>query len=211
MHIIGPGITLCTGDIPKVLKPTQTFQEDSSKAGIPENDTPGAPAYTLDEFMRMLVSSKHLILASPVFKAMLSKKFQEGNTLCSTGHLEISLLDDNPDAFSILLSIIHGKIRNVPREVSLRTLSQISILVDKYELHEVAETFSDGWLNTLRPFVPRRLTENMSAWLNISWVFCQKEHFTVLTKIVEEQMEESWFEYLEEDLVIPGDIIGMAC
>lgn len=38
----------------------------------------------------MLVSAKHLMLASPVFKAMFKHSFLEGETLRSTGKVEVS-------------------------------------------------------------------------------------------------------------------------
>jgi hypothetical protein len=57
--------------------------------------------------IRMLVSSRHLMLVSPVFKAMLQhSNFKEGNELQTNGKVEVPLPDDDPDAFKILLDII---------------------------------------------------------------------------------------------------------
>jgi hypothetical protein len=57
--------------------------------------------------IRMLVSSRHLMLASPVFKAMLQhSNFKEGQELHVNGKVEIPLPDDDPEAFKILLDII---------------------------------------------------------------------------------------------------------
>jgi BTB/POZ domain len=86
--------------------------------------------------IQMRVSSGHLILVSPVFKRLLKGGFAECHTLTSAGTAEICLPDDNPEAMQILLNIIHGHTRKVPREIKFDTLTQISILIDKYSLHE---------------------------------------------------------------------------
>lgn len=65
------------------------------------------PKSEREKEIRMLVSSRHLMLASPVFKAMLQhSNFKEGEELHSTGKVSIPLPDDDPDAFKILLDII---------------------------------------------------------------------------------------------------------
>jgi hypothetical protein len=57
--------------------------------------------------IRMLVSSRHLMLASPVFKAMLQySNFKEGEELHANGRAEVPMPDDDPVAFKILLDII---------------------------------------------------------------------------------------------------------
>ncbi|TGO58804.1 hypothetical protein BCON_0051g00440 [Botryotinia convoluta] len=71
----------------------------------------------------MLVSSKHLILASPVFDAMVGDaRFEEGAELLACGKVEIKLLDDDPDAFAIVANIIHhrNKMLSVIRKSSNR-------------------------------------------------------------------------------------------
>jgi hypothetical protein len=61
--------------------------------------------------VHMRVSSKHLIMVSPVFKAMLQRdNFREGQQLGNTGSVEIPLPDDDSDAFLIILDIVHGMV-----------------------------------------------------------------------------------------------------
>ena len=43
-------------------------------------------------------------------------------------------LNDDPDVLTVLLYLVHGQFRKVPREVDLGTLTNLAILVDKYEL-----------------------------------------------------------------------------
>ena len=85
------------------------------------------------------LSSKHLTLASAVFKKMLEARFKKELKLISKGYVEIALPEDNATAFLILLNLIHGRMRKVPRNIDSRTLSEIVILVDRYELLEITE------------------------------------------------------------------------
>lgn len=91
--------------------------------------------------IRMRVSLQHLILASPVFQTMLDEPFKEG-TVCESGRQIITRTWD-AEAMTIILNIIHGRHREVPRSLSLETLAKFAIVVDYYEFHEVVELFVD--------------------------------------------------------------------
>lgn len=95
----------------------------------------------------MLVSSKHMSLASPVFKAMLTHPFQEVDALRNHGKVDIQLPEDDPVVFTIILDIIHGRGKRVPRVVPLPLLSRIAAAVDKYQLQEPGAVFADTWLS----------------------------------------------------------------
>ena len=131
----------------------------------------------------MRVSSKHMILASAVFKVMLSHKFKEGVTLQTQGVLKLPLLGDDPAALLIMLNIIHGHTRKVPRQVDLYTLTQIAILVDKYAIHEAVEVFSEIWIEDLNVDIPTAFTKDIVPWLCISWVFKRSIEFEKMTHI----------------------------
>lgn len=82
---------------------TDDFASSNTLVQYPICDPKSEP----EKEIRMLVSSRHLMLASPVFKAMLQhSNFKEGDELHSTGSVEVPLPDDDPDAFKILLDII---------------------------------------------------------------------------------------------------------
>jgi hypothetical protein len=59
--------------------------------------------------------------------------FKEGDALRSNGSVEIPFPEDNPDAFLILLKIIHGMTRQVPHDMDFEMMNEIAILVDKYQ------------------------------------------------------------------------------
>jgi hypothetical protein len=189
-----------------------TYENQDDENTEDDRDTgkalkPTEELYPAEE-IRMRVSSKHMKLASAVFKAMLREdNFKEGLELGSTGKAEISLPDDDPDAFAILLNIIHGRTRQVPRDVDLDLLSRISTLVDKYQLHEVVEIMSDRWISLLVSNIPEEFTDDLQAWLSISWVFEKPRIFREVTKIAERQSRGRVGED-RDDIPIPDRVLG---
>lgn len=158
------------------------------------------------ELIRIRASSKHLTLASPVFKVMLHANFREGLEFRDKGHAELRLLDDDPDAFLIVLNLIHGHIRKVPREIDLPMLTEIAIIADKYEVLESTEMLFEHWFQNLEETVPVTLNDDLLPWMCISWVFKKPDIFKRLTKIA--QLESKGF--LDEKLLpIPESILSM--
>lgn len=163
------------------------------------------------EEIHMLVSSKHLMLASPVFRAMLQhKNFKEGDTLAKTGRVEVQLPDDNHIALQIMLNLIHGRLKQVPRQVSLEVMTELSILVDKYETLEVFDLILDVWIQPLLSEMPTKFSACVLPWLSIAWVFQLSALFTDLTKILQHEGNGLNSEEQGHDLPIPSRIFG-AC
>ncbi|KAH6674274.1 hypothetical protein B0J14DRAFT_617053 [Halenospora varia] len=160
--------------------------------------------------VRIQVSSKHLTLASPVFKAMLKHSFREGAGLREFGCVQIPLPEDDPDAFSILMSIIHAKNQAVPRQMSLPLLTTIAILVDKYELHESTDLFANTWIDALKTSMPETFCKQLISWICITWVFRRPAEFTWASFVAIKQSTGVGFETVYEDfdtLPIPEEII----
>lgn len=185
------------------LSPVQSSNTSEQSKEMPE------------DAVHMLVSSKSLILASPVFKAMLRKDtFQEGTQLHSTGQLLLPLPDDNPAAMRILLNVLHFRSAQVPRKVSFSMLTHLSILIDKYQMLEAVQTFADCWIidDEITNSLPTSFaSSNLLPWLTISWVFNLPDKFKQLTKI---SIQESNYKIREgihdgHDLPIPDIVIGM--
>ncbi|KAF5547485.1 hypothetical protein FNAPI_8514 [Fusarium napiforme] len=111
----------------KKMKSLQPYREDGSPNEL--------------EFR---VSTKHLCIASPVFRKMIQGNFQESQPN-ENGLLTIRTSDWNAQALLVLLDIIHGHHRQVPRDPDLDTIAQIGFLVDYYDCLEVVEIFFDRW------------------------------------------------------------------
>jgi hypothetical protein len=182
--------------------------EGAQDAGENENEP---------KHVNMLVSSKHMMLASPVFEAMLKNQYKEGRMLASKGTVDIALPDDDPDAFVVLLNIIHGRPKKVPRQIDLALMTKISILVDKYQMHEVVGVFSDMWIEVLKADVPKvttalvppkLLTTDVLLWLCISWVFENDAVFKEVTELLMRTGDSELDQELLNELPIPEAVIS---
>ncbi len=168
-----------------------------------------------DTTVHMLVSSKHMMLASPVFKAMLqTSTFEEGRKLNAAGKVEVPLPEDNPTAFEVVLNIIHGRNKLVPRVLSLELLTSVSLLVDKYQMAEAVECFSDTWIRALIGDLPQAYpsqtgSDKVLLWLHLSWVFENDEVFTKMTGLLERGCNAYLPLFMDDHLLIPNPIFGM--
>lgn len=160
----------------------------------------------------MLVSSEKVMFASPVFKAMLKHTWKEGSTLARKGKVSIPLPDDDPVCFGVLMDIVHGNSEQVPREVSLRFMVAIAILVDKYRLQAAVSRYTDLWMEALNEAIPKTFTPELMLWLCVSWVFRRPVEFVHATKIAERESTgqdlDTFSQELNEELPIPDRIIS---
>jgi hypothetical protein len=154
---------------------------------------------------RFRVSSRHLILASPHFKRMLESGFKEGHTLMSNGTVELNESDWDPQAVLILMDVIHGRTRKVPRTVTLEMLAKLAVLADYYECHEIVEVWVELWIHALKVSIPKRFCRDLVLWICISWVFRQPEQFREATATALRQSKEP---IPKMSLPIPEGIIG---
>ncbi|KAF4338325.1 dynamin family [Fusarium beomiforme] len=92
--------------------------------------------------IQMLVSGKHLELASSYFKKMFSGPFMEGKADHS-GLRRVTASNWDPEAFNIVLTIMHGYHRDVPRSLGLEMLAKLAMIVDYYDCHEIIELYAD--------------------------------------------------------------------
>jgi hypothetical protein len=157
----------------------------SAKRGCPDDWLQTAEASTSERpnsQIRFRVSARHLTLASPFFERSLKRGWCEGETLYSSGHVEISVLDCDPEALLILLKIIHCQPRSVPRRIGLDLLTKLAVLVDYYKCHEAVDVFSDLWIDYLRKGIPDTYSDDLIRWIWISWVFRKGDLFKMATR-----------------------------
>lgn len=166
------------------------------------------------EKVQMRASSKHLILASPIFRTSLgSDTYPEGQTLQNEGNLVVPLPDDDPDAMIILLNIIHGLSSKVPRRVDLNMLTKLAVAVNHRHMHEAVGLWSDTWIENLKrdEGLPSSYTpEILLSWLFIFWVFRKHEDFRNMSQILERESDDSLENEVETvyvDPYIPASII----
>jgi hypothetical protein len=136
-----------------------------------------------------------------------STTFSEGCDLQSKGTVVIPLSDDS-EALIILMYIVHGIMRKVPRSITLDTLTELACLTDYYQLHEAVEFVSDTWIASLKQKAfPKSLGPAVIPWLFISWVFRKRDEFKKITCILENESDDRWVENVDKDLIIPDSIV----
>ncbi|KAJ5041072.1 uncharacterized protein L3040_005626 [Drepanopeziza brunnea f. sp. 'multigermtubi'] len=155
----------------------------------------------------MRVSSKHLGLASPVFKSMFSEGMFEGEKLM-VGEETVVAMDGDAQVWEVLMNVVHGRIRMVPVQVTLEMLDGLAILVDKYQMLEVVEMFVKSWMPQLKTSIPRSLTPELLSWLRIAWVFRLPREFKHGTRIAQlEANGRLGYEGDERPLPLPDHIL----
>ncbi|KAK4196094.1 hypothetical protein QBC40DRAFT_342952 [Triangularia verruculosa] len=121
----------------------------------------------LSESATFLVSSRHLILASPMFKAMLTGVWEEGDK--NNGTAEVGAEDWDTEALVIVMNVLHSHYRQVPKKVSLEMLAKIAIIVDYYQIHEALQIIASLWINALKKSLPDSPGRDVTLWILVSW------------------------------------------
>ena len=137
----------------------QDFSNDSSQHSEESIDRETVHREILDEdgdilikaaSLELLVSSKILTLASPVFKAMLGYRFKEGSTARSAEHpLELPLPDDNPEALALLCHTLHFSVRPESMKPDIAMQFELAFVADKYDCIASIHAFSEQWLRAV--------------------------------------------------------------
>ncbi|KAK1830933.1 hypothetical protein QBC39DRAFT_260074 [Podospora conica] len=163
-----PGAPFATSMSPGAMDPPQ-----DDLASEPMDSTPHT----------FLVSSRHLILASPVFKKMLTgSDWSEANKV--EGQFRVDASEWDPAAFAIVLNLVHGWHRRTPKSVTLETLANIAAIVDYYEFYEAVEVACSSWVSTLRVSepIPEEPGRKLYLWMLNAWVFGLDDIFKSTTK-----------------------------
>lgn len=145
---------------------------------------------TSTEGFSLLVSSKILSVASPVFAAMFSPHFREGCSLAtSSAPITIDLLEDAPAALENICNVLHFKHDLVTEEMYFHELLEIAIVADKYDLVKSLGPWRDKWLNIVLPEYRSRDGGGWQREIFLMYVFGQASEFRSYTS-----MEITWSE-----------------
>lgn len=140
------------------------------------------------DVVRMRVSSKHLTFASKVFRAMLQGSWSETSSSSSSrgSPRQITTSDWDAKALAIVLDTIHGRFRQVPKDINLFLLARIATIVDYYQCYESMEPISNSWLS--RDSMQREGMHSYSEYsllrLYVAWVFENDIIFTAVARRV---------------------------
>ena len=133
-----------------------------------------------DDVKSLRVSSKVLILASPVFKGVFSPNFSEGSDLLNaTTSCEIKLPEDDTEAMTVICYALHHR-RITPHDLHFELLEKVAFLCDKYDLADVLTPWSGLWLQ--RWEFEGKGFEHWSKMMCISCVFANQRMFYLSTE-----------------------------
>jgi hypothetical protein len=152
---------------------------------LPASDVLSAIAHTSnsrENEIKMMMSSRHLKLASTYFRNMLDGPWKEA---CTSNQSNNSIIANEWDeqAFVIVMDIIHGHNRDVPKNINLELLCKIAVIVDYYGCHEAIEPFVELWLLVLDKEAPQVYGRRCILWICISWVFSRDQTFNSMTNL----------------------------
>lgn len=154
--------------------------------------------------MTFRVSSRHLTLASPVFKAALTGGWKEG-IKAQNDCLEIGAEDWDVDAMLIAMNIVHCRPSQVPLTLGLEKVAKLAVLVDYYQFHDAFYSHKRHWIPALEESIPQSFNKELMLWMCIAWVFDDGKIFTDSTRVAV-QHHTGHLRSLE--LPIPSTIIG---
>ncbi|KAG5942528.1 hypothetical protein E4U59_001070 [Claviceps monticola] len=147
------------------------------------------------EEVKFRLSSRHLALASPVFKTMfdgLWKEIAKSSGWSDNGcpvRYELIAAEWDDELFLMLMNIIHGRNILVPLSVDLTTLMKFSVLVEYYQCQEVTLFVVGHWIKEVSNSLPKEYGRDCVAWMFVSWVFSCSEFFGQMTQLAIEGSE----------------------
>lgn len=172
---------------------TAPAETSSAMQYTPPPIAPEEPGEPEEHSIHYHVSSRHLMLASSTFKRMLAQDgFAESVRNEADGFYHIAASDWDPEAFLMVLQIVHGRNKQVPREITLEMLAKIAVLEDYYNFGEALDVFIEVWVRSFPvACLPPAYCRDLVLWIWVAWVFDIEQHFTRTTAIAIEQSTES--------------------
>lgn len=167
----------------------------------------GKPVFS-DEYTYQ-VSSRHLILASPFFRAALTKGWKETHILGTHGSVTFTVYDWDDQALMIFLNIIHGQHRDLPWKIGLELLAKVTVIADYYQCIDAIQFMALSWYAFLKPTCSDLVRpKDIVLWLWVSWVLRLPEQFRKVGAMAKDQLGERMDSL---GLPIPRRILGEFC
>lgn len=154
---------------------------------------------------RFQVSARHLTLASPVFRELLTSDLREGIAFRPGGAVEIVTKGWDAEAFLQLLRILHAQHHLLPRAATVENLAKIIILAEYYGCKECVQSWAQSWIGELRLNFDPSMYYHIFPWIWISWSFKLPDVFHQMTKLA---MTTSEGQIGNPGLPIPQPIFG---
>ncbi|KAF5570767.1 hypothetical protein FPHYL_955 [Fusarium phyllophilum] len=133
------------------------------------------------------VDSNALCRASKVFRAMLRGSFSDSKPANNLHRWEVRLPEDNPEAFVVLMDIVHANFDHAPLDLKPQELYNICVLTNKYDMTKTLRPMATAWYQRLKSMCQR--SKKMQAYsknLFVAWELgCQGAVEEMLQDIAE--------------------------
>ncbi|KAB5531384.1 hypothetical protein GE09DRAFT_1252067 [Coniochaeta sp. 2T2.1] len=121
-----------------------------------------------------VVCPRTISRASNVFKRMLYGGFSESKP--KEGEWVVKLPEDDPDAMTFVLYILHGHFDKVPRTLTQDKLYRVTVVTDKYDLTSSLRPWASMWLQNPEAPESRNMLANAQR-IRIAWELGDTELF----------------------------------
>ncbi|POR32029.1 Uncharacterized protein TPAR_07766 [Tolypocladium paradoxum] len=133
------------------------------------------------------LSSKHLKTASKYFRTQLRSPWKEHIDVAEDGSCIVRAEEWNEQALLIVMNIIHGRSKQVPRNLNLQLMAQVAVIVDYYACHEATWFFHKTWVgNYIRVWYTAGYGygRDLMLWLFVTITFYSSSWFQEAAKSV---------------------------
>jgi len=93
----------------------------------------------------------------------------------------VQALNWDKQALLIILNIIHGRTRAVPRHIDLEMLAKIAVMVDYYGCLEAVEHFVEVWRDNLKEALPTTYSRELVLHMTVASMFRHTEDLEQLS------------------------------
>ncbi|KAF4256283.1 hypothetical protein KXV25_003434 [Aspergillus fumigatus] len=188
-------------------QPEEEPEEQLQQPEQPAEDPIEIGGETEDETcFRIQVSAKHLMLASPYFKKLLTGRWRESVAYQHMGSIELPEEGWDINAFLILLRAIHSQHYRIPRTLTVEMLAKGTVLADYYKCEEAISVWTTIWINALEEEIPSTYSRALFLWLWISWYFKLPKQFKQATSTAMSR-SDNWIKN-GPGLPIPAKVIN---
>lgn len=153
------------------------------------------------------VSSKVLQLASPVFTALLSHRFREGQLLLHEESPEIPLEGDDAESLGLLLDVLHFQGYRQNHSMVPEKLASISVLVDKYDLGRAVYSWIPDWFTNVK--TTSEANKDIAFKLLAAYMFNKPDTFKTESRAAIAELKDGplWEGNQDEKLAIMPDVV----
>ncbi|KAJ5455742.1 uncharacterized protein N7458_004006 [Penicillium daleae] len=154
-------------------------------------------------------SSAKLVQNCGHFKKKLAQGGQPHTELMRDGTVYLTINEFEVNTIEIILNLIHGRIRNIPRNPRLPLLLDIARFCNYLQCLPTVKPFATSWIEKSKDSVLECTTikPDTNSWIFISLVFRHQEVFRHTTAVTQQCLDNR-MDVMRGHPLVPKDIIS---